>query len=158
VCLIATLSSLALDFSARFKVGGNHLNFFIAEQLPVLAPSSFAGPDVHFIVPRVVELIYTSHSMKPFAEDFGHNGPPFPWHEGRRALLRAELDAKIAKLYGFTRDQLRYILDPTDIYGPTYPSETFRVLKKYEIAKYGDYRTAHLVLDAWDRMERGELQ
>jgi hypothetical protein len=41
--------------------------------------------------------------------------------------------------------------------GPDYPSETFRVLKKNEIAKYGDYRTARLVLQAWDRMERGEL-
>jgi hypothetical protein len=157
-CLIATLSSLVLDFSARFKVGGNHLNFFIAEQLPVLAPSSFAGHSVHFVVPRVLELIYTSHSMKPFAEDFGHKGPPFPWHESRRALLRAELDAEIAKLYGLTRDQLRYILDPADVYGPAYPSETFRVLKKNEIAKYGDYRTARLVLDAWDRLERGELE
>ena len=25
-----------------------------------------------------------------------------------------------------------------------------------EIAKYGDYRTARLVLDAWDRMERAD--
>jgi hypothetical protein len=49
------------------------------------------------------------------------------------------------------------MLDPTDVYGPTYPSETFRVLKKNEIAKYGEYRTAKLVLDAWDRLESGEL-
>jgi hypothetical protein len=96
--------------------------------------------------------------MKPLADDLGFKGnAPIPWNEGRRALLRAELDAKIAKLYGLIRDQLRYILDPTDVYGPNYPSETFRVLKKNEIAKYGDYRTARLVLDAWDRLERGEL-
>jgi hypothetical protein len=31
------------------------------------------------------------------------------------------------------------------------------LLKKNEIAKYGDYRTARLALQAWDRMERGEL-
>jgi hypothetical protein len=41
--------------------------------------------------------------------------------------------------------------------GPDYPSETFRVLKKNEIAKYGEYRTARLVLEAWDWMQRGEL-
>jgi hypothetical protein len=41
--------------------------------------------------------------------------------------------------------------------GADYPSETFRVLKKNEIAKYGEYRTARLVLAAWDTMERGEV-
>jgi hypothetical protein len=104
-----------------------------------------------------MELVYTSQSMKTFAEGLGYVGDPFPWDEDRRPLLRAELDAKIATLYGLTRDQLRYILDPADICGPTFPSETFRVLKKNEIAKYGEYRTARLVLDARDRMERGEL-
>jgi len=34
-----------------------------------------------------------------------------------------------------------------------YPSETFRVLKESEIAKYGEYRTQRLVLEAWDKME-----
>lgn len=157
VCLLAMLSSLPLDFTARFKVGGNHLNFFIAEQLPILPPSVFTEIDINFLAPRVLELTYTSHSMKPFAKDLGYTDSPFPWDEDRRGLLRAEVDAKIAKLYGLTRDQLRYVLDPADIYGPTYPSETFRVLKKNEIAEYGEYRTARLVLDAWDRMERGEL-
>jgi hypothetical protein len=90
-------------------------------------------------------------------KDLGCDGAPFPWKEDRRATLRAELDAKIARLYGLNRNQLRYILDPSDIFGPTYPSETFRVLKKNEIAEHGEYRTARLVLDAWDRMERGEL-
>jgi len=33
------------------------------------------------------------------------------------------------RAYGITRDELRYILDPADVKGATYPSETFRVLK-----------------------------
>ena len=36
--LPALLSSLACDFSARLKVGGTHLNFFIAKQIPVFPP------------------------------------------------------------------------------------------------------------------------
>ena len=36
--------------------------------------------------------------------------------------------------------------------GSDYPSETFRVLKTNEIARYGEYRTARLVLQLWDRM------
>jgi hypothetical protein len=84
--------------------------------------------------------------------------PPFRWDEDRRALLRAELDAYYANLYGLTRDELRYILDPQDVYGPDFPGETFRVLKEKEIKLYGEYRTRRLVLEAWDRLEAsGEL-
>lgn len=90
--------------------------------------------------------------MKPFAEDMGYSGEPFIWDEDRRAILRAELDAKFAKLYGLTRDELRYILDPADVYGEDFPSETFRVLKNNEMRKYGEYRTQRLVLAAWDMM------
>jgi len=31
-----------------------------------------------------------------------------------------------------------------------YSSKTFRVLKKKEIAEYGEYRTQKLVLEVWD--------
>jgi len=82
--------------------------------------------------------------------------PPFKWDEDRRAVLRAGLDALYARLYGLTRDELRYILDPADVYGPDFPGETFRVLKEKEIKKYGEYRTRRLVLEAWDRMEKEE--
>ena len=44
-------------------------------------------------------------------------------------------------------------IDPHSVMGEDYPSETFRVLKDNEIAKYGEYRTQRLVLEAWDRME-----
>jgi hypothetical protein len=44
----------------------------------------------------------------------------------------AQLDARIARLYGLTRDELRYILDPADVYGPDFPGETFRVLTEKE--------------------------
>jgi len=94
--------------------------------------------------------------MLPFARDLGYDGPPFPWDEGRRALLRAELDAWYARAYGLTRDELRYILDPADVMGETYPSETFRVLKNNEMRKYGEYRTRRLVLEAWDRLGQTE--
>lgn len=50
----------------------------------------------------------------------------------------------------FEHDELRYILDPKDVYGTDFPSETFRVLKEKE---YGEYHTRRLVLEAWDRLE-----
>lgn len=80
--------------------------------------------------------------------------PPFKWDESRRALLKAELDAIYAKLYGLTTEELRYILDPQDVYGPDFPGETFRVLKEKEIRLYGEYRTRRLVLEAWGRLNK----
>ena len=48
----------------------------------------------------------------------------------------------------------RLILDPADVMGEDYPSETFRVLKNNEESAHGEYRTRRLVLEAWDRLER----
>lgn len=79
------------------------------------------------------------------------HGQPFPWKPERRAHLRAELDAYYARFYGLTRDELRYILDPADVMGPDYTSETFRVLKNNEMREFGEYRTRRLVLAAWDK-------
>jgi hypothetical protein len=156
--LVASWSSLVVDYFARQKVGGTHLTFGYLTQLPILPPAAYSERDLDFIVQRVIELTYTSNAMAPFARDVGFDGPPFAWDEERRAHLRAELDAFYARAYGLSRDELRYILDPEDAMGVGYPSETFRVLKASEIRRYGEYRTARLVLDAWDRMERGEVQ
>ncbi len=67
--------------------------------------------------------------------------------------MRAELDAYYARLYGLTRDELRYVLDPQEVYGSDFPGETFRVLKEKEMKQYGEYRTRRLVLEKWDEME-----
>ena len=152
-CLLGNLSSLTLDFVARQKIGGTNLATFIVEQFPILPPSSYTEVRLAFITPKVLELTYTSHSLTPFARDLGHEGPPFVWDEDHRTALRADLDAFYARAYGLTRDELRYILDPADVKGPDYPSETFRVLQEKEIRRHGFYRTQRLVLAAWDRME-----
>lgn len=151
--LLSNLGSLALDFVTRLKIGGTHLTYGYMKQLPLLPPSAYSETDNEYLVSRILELTYTSHSMAPFARDLGYTGAPFAWDEDRRAYLRAELDAFYAKAYGLTRNELRYILDPSDVKGPDYPSETFRVLKEKEIRKYGEYRTAKLVLQAWDHVE-----
>jgi hypothetical protein len=151
--LVANLSSIVTDYAARQKIGGIHLKYNVTKQLPILPPSFFISPRLKFIAARVLELSYTSYSLTSFAQDLGYDGPPFAWNETRRAHLRADLDAFYARAYGLTRDELRYILDPADVKGPDYPSETFRVLKDKEIRQFGEYRTRRLVLEAWDRME-----
>ena len=150
--LVAQLSSVTLDYAARQKLAGTNLTYSYLEQFPVLAPDRLNAGDYAFITPRVLELTYTSHSMRLWAEDLGHTGAPFAFDPNRRAHLQAELDAFFARKYGLTRDELRYILDPGDIHGPDYPSETFRVLKQDEIKRFGEYRTQRLVLAAFDRL------
>jgi hypothetical protein len=147
------MNSLAFDFVARQKIGGTHMADYILKQLP--APILKDPKDSSFISSRILELTYTSHDLQPWAKDLGYDGPPFRFDPERRALLRAELDAYYGHLYGLTRDELRYILDPADLMGPDYPSETFRVLKNNEQRQFGEYRTQRLVLEAWDRLFEG---
>ncbi len=106
--------------------------------------------------------------------------PPFLWDEERRAQVRAELDAYYARLYGFGRKGLRYILDPKDLTegeledilsdheevedpleerayrkraeASRFPGETFRVLKEKDLERHGEYRTRRLVLEAWEKL------
>ena len=85
-CLAASLSSFACDFASRFKVGGTHLNFFIAAQIPVLPPASIvdscswcdtAGTLQDWLALRVLELTYTAWDVEPLAQECGWPGPPF---------------------------------------------------------------------------------
>ncbi|MGE0014513.1 MAG: hypothetical protein AB7S62_20045, partial [Azoarcus sp.] len=173
-CLLGNLCSLVLDYCARVKVGGTHLTYGYLKQFPILPPDRYTEADLDFIVPRVLELTYTARDLQPWAEelvsawktetgDWKPGTPeairrtpltPFPYDPDRRATLRAELDAYYARLYGLTEEELRYILDPADVMGEDYPSETFRVLKNKELKEFGEYRTQRLVLEAWGRLEQ----
>ena len=153
-CLLADMNCFVHDWCARQKVGGVHLKFFTKKQIPCVSPTGYTQADIDFIVPRVLELTYTSNSLKPWAEALGYMGEPFKFDPERRAILRAELDARYAKLYGLNEEELTYILDPSAVYGPDYPSESFRVLKEKEIAEFGEYRTMRMVLEAFRKDER----
>ncbi|MCC0094805.1 N-6 DNA methylase [Streptomyces flavotricini] len=137
--LLAGLSSFALDFAARQKVGGTHLKFFTAYQLPIPMPAQLAVHDT-FISPRVLELVYTASDMQPLASDLGDTGAPFRWDPDRRAAIRSELDAFFFHLYGVTRADTSYVLD------------TFNVTRDNDIKAYGTYRTKELILAEYDRM------
>lgn len=154
--LLANLTAFCFDYVARQKIGGLTMNFFIVKQLPVLAPESYSKNDHDFLIPRILELTYTSSDLAAWAKDLEYEGRPFAFDSERRAVLRAELDAYYAKLYGLERDELSFILDPQSV-KPGYPSETFSVLKRSNEREFGEYRTQRLVLEAWDKLERGEL-
>jgi hypothetical protein len=142
--LIAAQSSLVFDYVSRQKITGLHMTFFISKQLPIPTPAMLE-PHLDFILPRVLELVYTAYDMTSLARDLGDEGEPFRLDEGRRARLRAELDAFFFRLYGIDdRDDVDYILE-------TFQSETGG-LKHNEIRDHGEYRTKRLVLTEYDRM------
>ncbi len=137
--LVACLSSFVLDFATRQKIGGTHLKYFTAYQLPVITPEQ-ATRHAAFITPRVLELIYTTDDMTGVARDLNDTGAPFRWNEDRRGVIRSELDAYFFHLYGITRDDTSYILD------------TFNVTRDNDMKAHGEYRTKNLILAEYDRM------
>ena len=146
--LLANMNSMVFDYCARQKVGGMHLSIYTLKQLPGLVPSSFFEQVESFIIEAFLKLSITSRKM---AVTFGYELNC--WDVEQRAILRAELDALFARLYGLNREELMYILDPESVMGDGYPSQTFPGLKNKELREYGEYRTMRLVLEAWDRQE-----
>lgn len=128
--LAAVLSSFAVDFIARFKVGGTHLNLFIAEQLPILPPQIFERP-------------MAWNATKTYAEwitervDFLMEGP---WDVAQRAETRAELDALMFYLYGMDEDDIEYIMG------------TFPIVQRKDEEKHGEYRTKRLILEKYGEL------
>jgi hypothetical protein len=145
-CLMAGMNTFITEYVIRNKLGGANLSFFIVEQLPVLPPETYTPELLDLIVPRVLELTYTAHDLAPFARDCGYDGPPFIWDEERRAHLRAELDGIYARLFGLSRDDFAYILD------------TFPIVRRNDEAKYGEFRTKRLCLEAYDYLSPEALQ
>jgi hypothetical protein len=137
--LLANLNSLPLDYVARQKVQGQHLNWYIVEQLPVISEVQFRNlvgqrSIGDMVREEVLRLTYTAHDMAPFARDQGYGGPPLPWDEEDRLRQRARLDALFFLLYGLDSDETGYVLDQ------------FRIVRRQEEAAFGRYRSRDLIL------------
>jgi len=123
---------------------------------------------------RVLELTYTARDLEPFAQDCGWSGPPFRWDEGRRFLLRCELDAAFFHLYlpakvdgewkpsrvaeGALRDETPEELTELKCHFPTprdavdYIMDTFPIVRRKDEEKRGEYRTKRVILEIYDEM------
>ena len=155
-CLLALLNSLVVDYVERIKQAGVHASLFYLKQLPILPPEAFTPEDVAFIAARVAQLTRTADDINAvWLTDY----PAYTFQEPKERLqIRAELDAYIAKIYGLTREELQYILDPAAVMGPEHPAVTFPGLKRKETELYGEYLTARLVLAAFDALSAGTLK
>ncbi|MBZ5554571.1 MAG: N-6 DNA methylase [Acidobacteriia bacterium] len=177
-CLMSNMNAFVFDYLARQKIIGTGMGAGALEQLPVIPPNFYpescswsGGPPTlrDWLLPRVLELTYTAWDLEPFAQDCGWFGPPFRWDEGRRFLLRCELDAAFFHLYlpvdkssdwllaeGETaEDQARLKASfPTPRDAVAYIMDTFPIVRRKDEEKYnGDYRTKSVILEIYDAMQ-----
>lgn len=154
-CLLANLDSLCLDYVARQKVGGVHLNFFIVNQLPIFPPDRYTArcPWNHeqtlerWISERVLKLTCTANDMAPLAKAAGFDPPVHKWQPAERAELTAEIDAAFFHLYGLTRAETEYVLG------------TFSGMKIDRQTTLGSSSQPDLLLAAYDQLrERSQSQ
>ena len=150
-CLGANLNAIPLDFLARQKVQATNLNWFIVEQLPVIAPNDYDRPFGNttardLVRDHMLRLTYTARDMARFAGDLGFVGPPFTWNPEQRRHLRARLDALYFHLYGLSREDAAYVLD------------TFPIVRRQDEAAYGSYRTRDLILAYMNALAAGDTE
>ena len=145
--LVATMNSFVLDYTARNSIGGTDLSYFILKQLPVPNPSDFLKifcfneSYKDFIIPRVLELVYTTESLENFASSLGYSGPPFAWNESRQFILRSELDAVFFRLYGLDSSEVNHVM------------ETFPIVKRKDENQWGNYRTKITIMKMYHEMQ-----
>ena len=148
--LYASLCSFPLDYAARQKVGGTHLNYLQIKQLPVLPPSTYQSDAPwernvslqNWLLPRVLELTFTAWDVEPFARDVGHVGSPLRWDAERRFQIRCEIDAGFFFLYGLSREDIDYVMD------------SFPVVRKNDEKAHGEYRTKRVILETYDALAK----
>ena len=148
-CLIANVNSMAFDFVARQKVQSTSMNWFIVEQLPLIAPQKYDSPlgattIANFIRDQVLRLSYTAHDLAQFARDLGYDGAPFAWDAEDRRHRIARLDALYFLLYGLDRTDASYVMD------------TFPIVRDQDERAYGRYRTKELVLGYMNAISAGD--
>ena len=171
---MGSINSFVFDFVVRQKISGIHIPFFTMNQTAALPPDAYSDADLAFMVPRVLELLYTGEDLRDFARECGWDGPPFCWDEERRFLLRCELDAAFFHLYlpadangdwrparrsdgcpvDETTDQLaslkRHFPTPRDAVACI--MDTFPGVRREDEAKHGEYRTKRVILEIYDEM------
>jgi hypothetical protein len=182
--LMANMCSFVLDFVLRQKVQGQNLNWFIVEQLPVIAPDRFNLPMVSF-AEDPEPLVGASTGSVRTVVGMGQAGRP----ETIADFIRAEVLALTYTAHDmapFARDmgyvdgsgELRppFMWDAEDrahrmarldaifmrLYGLSeddagYVLSTFPIVKKQDEAAHGNYRTRDLIVAYMRRLIAGTL-
>lgn len=153
---LGVANTLTMDFVVRKKIALK-MSYTVMDTLPF--PRDWRTmPGAETIIAHT----YALSACGPEMESFRNTAPGSPGVPNgiepvqappQRARLMAEIEVLVArKVYGLSRDDLLFMLDPDNILGPNSGMETFKALRNREMRSYGEYRTQRLVLEAWDRL------
>ena len=181
--LCGIYNSFAFDYLLRGSLSQPSIPQSSVKEIPCLTSQEFSSDCpwdrsqglMGWVTWRVFELTYTAYDLKSLAKDIGWIWPPFHWDEGRRFLLRCEVDAALFHLYlpaegdgnwrlarqvdgcpyDETPDQLcalrRHFATPRD--AVSYVLDTFPIVRRKDEQTYGEYRTKRVILDIYDAMQ-----
>jgi hypothetical protein len=152
-------NSFSIDFVARKKVALT-MSYTVMDSLPL--PRLWTGTPVEVAIARRSLLL---SATGPEMADFWRCAAPLvgfsieadrPCEDpGERRVLRAEIDVLVARdFFDLTLDEMRYLLDPSDVLGSDCGFETFGALKRAEQrASGGAFTTRDLILEAWRTLQ-----
>ncbi len=149
-------NSIVMDFLVRKKVSLK-MSYTIMDSLPF--PRDFVNtPAAAAIARRVCALCAVGNEMEEFraqAVKAGIMATPDAVIEApdQRAVLAAEIDVLVARdVFGQSKQEMLYILDPDNILGADCGVETFKALRNAELREFREFRTQRLIEEAWDRV------
>ncbi len=171
----AIANAYVVDYVARQKVGGTHINYFYLKQFPFLRPSDLRNSPgfdnattlQEWLKTRVIELSYTSCDLASLGQECDAENQPFCWHDARRFEIRCELDAAMFYVYLPTEDNGRWKPADAETEGhlavltkhfPTPRDAVGFILDQFPITRdkdekaHGHYRTKDRILEIYDRM------
>ncbi|SDR05963.1 Eco57I restriction-modification methylase domain-containing protein [Natronobacterium texcoconense] len=143
-------TSFVFDFALRSSLSGANVTKYVVKQLPMPTPEVLKKSTIkidgksksayQLLVENVVPLIWTSHSLNAFGEEFDFSDSVYEWNEDERFENRATIEAIVAKIYGISKNEFSFIM------------EEFDILKEREINELGRYHSMEKALDKFDRM------
>jgi hypothetical protein len=156
---LGVANSFAMDFVVRKKVALT-MSYTLMDSLPL--PRCYRDSETErAIVARSLRLSATGSEMRPFWERATaklavDNVELEPAEDVQvRRALRAEIDVLVARdVFGLTRDEMRYLLDPGDILGRDCGFETFGALMRAECKAHKAFVTRDLILATWESLPK----
>ena len=149
---LAVGNSFAMDFLVRKKVALS-MAYTVLDSLPFPRLDSH-DLNARTLVPLVLRLICCGSEMTAFWNARAAEGwcepvdidglPPGTEDPGERFLLRAQIDAIVARdVFGLTADELDCVLD------------SFPIVRRKDEERYGEYRTKRVILELYDSVSPG---
>ena len=156
--LISAMNSVTIDYLAKKKVA-LHMSFTVLDSIPL--PRKYDGSTLHrALAQRALLLSAAGDEMQDFwllnAPLVGLNPEATYPHDNTawRRRLRTEIDVLVARdLFGLSKRELEYMLDPKAILGPDCDFETFGTLRRAEEREFGRFETRDSIAAIWDDLD-----